>query len=99
MATVGMLYSEQTQRFYGGAKHQENTRDHDQYLDASYIDQFKLLVLPNIAALSDKQCQQIKDYEDRGGSIIATFETSLYNEKGEKRNDFGLRDLLGVSFG
>ena len=30
--------------------------------------------------------------------MFATFETSLYNEKGEKRDDFGLRDLLGVSF-
>jgi len=117
LASVGMLYSEQTQRFYGGEKHQENTRDfdsgmyhaliearvpfemvHDQYLDAVHIDQFKLLILPNIAALSDKQCQQIKDYVDRGGNIMATFETSLFNEKGEKRNDFGLSDLLGVTY-
>ena len=57
-----------------------------------------LLVLPNIAALSDGQCQQIKDYVNRGGSLLATFETSLYNERGEKRDDFGLSDLLGVSF-
>ncbi len=71
---------------------------HDLCLDAGHIDQFKLLILPNIAALSDKQCQQIIDYVDRGGSILATYETSLYNEKGEKRNDFGLSDLLGVSF-
>ena len=117
LASVGMLYSEQTQRFYGGEKHQDNTPDHDtgmyhaliearvpfemvhdQYLDAGHVDQFKLLVLPNIAALSDGQCQQIMDYVARGGSILATFETSLFNEKGEKRNDFGLRDLFGISF-
>ena len=29
MATVGMLYSEQTQRFYGGSAHQDNARAHD----------------------------------------------------------------------
>ncbi len=117
LATVGMLYSEQTQRYYGGETHQNKPGDHDsgmyhaliearvpfemvhdQYLDAGHIDQFKLLVLPNIAALSDGQCQQISDYVDRGGSILATYETSLFNEKGEKRDDFGLRDLLGVSF-
>ena len=57
-------------------------------MNAGHIDHFKLLILPNIAALSESQCQQIKDYVDRGGSIMATFETSLYNEKGEKRNDY-----------
>ena len=117
LASLGMLYSEQTQRFYGGEKHQDNVRDHDSgmyhalieakvpfemvndlYLDAGHVDQFKLLVLPNIAALSDGQCRQIMNYVARGGSILATFETSLFNEKGEKRNDFGLKDLFGVSF-
>lgn len=117
LASVGMLYSEQTQRFYGGSQHQKNVSDfesgmyhalieakvpfemvHDLCLDDKDIDQFRLLVLPNIAALSDKQCKQITAYVERGGSILATFETSLYNEKGEKRRDFGLRDLFGVSF-
>ncbi len=117
LANVGMVYSEQTQRFYGGEDHQESSGDHnlgmyhaliearvpfemvhDQYLDAGHIDQFNLLVLPNIAAFSDKQCQQIRDYVTRGGNLLATFETSLFDEKGEKRNDFGIGDLLGVSF-
>ena len=117
LANVGMVYSEQTQRFYGGEKHQENPRQHEmgmyhaliearipfemvheQYLDAGHIDQFKVLVLPNIAALSDQQCQNIRDYVNRGGSLLATFETSLYNELGEKRSDFGLGDVFGVSF-
>ncbi len=117
LANVGMMYSEQTQRFYGGGKHQDNPGDHDlgmyhaliearvpfemvheQYLDARDIDHFNLLVLPNIAALSDRQCQQIREYVERGGSLLATFETSLYSEKGERRDDFGLKDLFGVSF-
>jgi hypothetical protein len=117
LANVGMVYSEQTQRFYGGEKHQENPRHHEmgmyhaliearipfemvheQYLDAKHIDKFKLLILPNIAALSDQQCHRIREYVNRGGSLLATFETSLYNELGEKRSDFGLGDVFGVSF-
>jgi hypothetical protein len=72
---------------------------HDQLLDAAHIDQFKVLIFPNIAALSSGQCAQIRDYVQRGGSIVATHETSLYDEWGVRRADFGLADLFGASFG
>ena len=71
---------------------------HDRLLDADQIDRFKTLILPNIAALSDDQCRQLRAFVDRGGSLVATYETSLYNEWGERRSDFGLADLFGVSF-
>jgi hypothetical protein len=72
---------------------------HDRLLDAAHIDPFKVLIFPNIAALSIGQCAQIRDYVRRGGSIVATHETSLYDEWGERRADFGLADLFGASFG
>jgi hypothetical protein len=71
---------------------------HDHLLDAAHLNPFKLLILPNIAALSDQQCQQLKEYVRRGGSLLATFETSLYDEWGVQRKDFGLAELLGVSW-
>lgn len=71
---------------------------HEGLLDAAHIGKYKLLLLPNIAALSDAQCGQLREYVRRGGSLVATYETSLYNEWGERRNDFGLADLFGASF-
>jgi hypothetical protein len=71
---------------------------HDRLLDAEDIDRFKVLLLPNIAALSDAQCEQLRAFVRRGGSLLATYETSLYDEWGKQRSDFGLADLFGVSF-
>jgi hypothetical protein len=69
----------------------------DRLLDAEHLQPFKLLILPNIAALSDAQCEQFRQFVQRGGSLIATFETSLYDEQGKQRQDFGLANLFGVS--
>jgi hypothetical protein len=71
----------------------------DRRLTREYVDRYKLLVLPNVAALSDGQCRHLRDYVDRGGSLLATFETSLYDEWGVRRRDLGLADLFGVSYG
>src|SRR5882724_6267113 len=69
---------------------------HDRTLDTG--GRFKLLLLPNIAALSSEQCAQIRRFVENGGSILATYETSLYDENGERRPDFGLADVFGVSW-
>jgi Beta-galactosidase trimerisation domain len=71
---------------------------HDRLLDPAHIAQFKTLILPNIAALSDAQCDALRAFVQNGGSIIATYETSLYDEWGVRRKDFGLADLFGVSW-
>ncbi|MGH9161760.1 MAG: alpha-amylase family protein [Vicinamibacteraceae bacterium] len=69
---------------------------HDRLLDEAHLRPYKLLILPNIAALSDAQCDQLRAFVAGGGSIIATFETSRYDEWGVRRADFGLADLFGA---
>ncbi len=69
---------------------------HEDLLAVSDLDRFKLLILPNSACLSDKQCEQIRQFVRNGGSLIATFESSLYDEWGKRRERFGLGDLFGV---
>jgi len=71
---------------------------HDKLLDESYLAPFRTLVLPNIAALSDTQCAQLQAFVARGGNLVATYETSLYDEWGVRRKDFGLASMFGVSF-
>jgi hypothetical protein len=71
---------------------------HEALLTPERIDRYALLVMANVAALSDAQCAAIRAYVQRGGSVLATFETSLYDEWGGRREDFGLGDLFGVTF-
>lgn len=117
MARVGVVYSEQTDRNYGGKSWQQKSGDHldgfyhnlvenripfdmvnDRLLTPDDLKRFKLLILPNIAALSDTQCKQIQAFVDAGGSVVATFETSLYDEEGNQRPNFGLASLFGVTY-
>lgn len=69
---------------------------HDGLLDAERLRPFKLLVLPNISCLSDRQCHQLREFVRQGGSLLATYQTSLYDEEGNPRKDFGLADLFGA---
>lgn len=71
---------------------------HDGLLDAAHIDKYRTLILPNIAALSELQCRQLEGFVERGGGLVATFETSLYDEWGVRRKDFGLAKLFGATF-
>jgi hypothetical protein len=71
---------------------------HDRLLDAEHLAPFRTLILPNIAALSDAQCAQLRQFVARGGGLVATSETSLDDEWGTRRPDFGLADLLGATW-
>jgi hypothetical protein len=70
----------------------------DRLIDQEYLKPYRLLILPNIAQLSDEQCDLLRKFVENGGSIIATFETSLYDKEGIRRPDFGLADIFGASF-
>jgi len=112
LARVGLVYSQQTAWFHGGQV-EEHTLGwyqalvearipfemvHDRLLDAEHLAAFKSLILPNIAALSDAQCAQLRAFVEGGGGLVATSETSLYDEWGVRRDDFGLGALFGVRF-
>lgn len=69
---------------------------HANLMTKEVLDRFATLVLPNVAALSDAQCDEIRQFVARGGGVVATHETSLYDEWGEQRDQPGLGDLFGV---
>jgi hypothetical protein len=70
---------------------------HDELLDEERLAPFRTLVLPNVEALSDRQCAQLAAFVRRGGGLVATRETSLRDGNGDERRDFGLAEVFGVS--
>jgi hypothetical protein len=68
----------------------------DTGLEPETLAQYSVLVVPNVALMSDKQIAQIKAFVARGGSLFTSFETALYDENGASRADFGFADLYGM---
>jgi hypothetical protein len=58
--------------------------------------QLSVLALPNVGALSNEECGAIRRFSARGGGLVATGASSLFDEWGEARPDFALADLFGA---
>jgi hypothetical protein len=68
----------------------------DEALEKEKLGRYDLIILPNMACLSDEAASGLRAFVRDGGNVLATFETSLYDETGNRRADFALGDLLGV---
>ena len=62
------------------------------------LKQYKVLILPNAACLSDRMNANITRFVQEGGGLVSMHETSIANEFGDLRKDFGLAGVLGVHF-
>jgi hypothetical protein len=67
---------------------------------ADHIDRdggdLSVLILPNLAVMSDEQVAAVRRFVARGGSLVATGDTSLFDQWGDPRPDFALADLFGA---
>lgn len=68
-------------------------------IDAERLQQFRVLALPNVVNLSDAHCAQLRTFVENGGGLVATHETSMCDERGRRRSDFGLASLFGAAYG
>ena len=53
-------------------------------------DSFSVLILPNIGVMTDDQIHSVRRLVSRGGALIATGQTSLFDANGAPRSDFAL---------
>ncbi|MFW6161564.1 MAG: beta-galactosidase trimerization domain-containing protein [Planctomycetota bacterium] len=60
-------------------------------------DEYKVLILPACYALSDIEAERIREFADRGGTVIADFACGLFDQHGKGRARGALDDLFGVT--
>lgn len=70
----------------------------DWNLNPEDLKDYAVLVLPNMACLDDAQATAVRDYVRDGGGLVASLDTSLFNEFGDPRKNFLLADLFGADF-
>jgi Hypothetical glycosyl hydrolase 6/Beta-galactosidase trimerisation domain len=70
---------------------------HEGDLDAAALQKYAAVILPNVAYLDDRQCEQLRAYARNGGGLLATFETGRYDGAGARRPALGLGDIFGVT--
>src|SRR5581483_1609094 len=70
----------------------------DEQLRHDGLSRYKVLFLSNSACLSTKQCDNIRSFVRNGGTLIATYETSLFDEFGRRRESFELADVFGIDY-
>src|SRR5262249_44598234 len=59
---------------------------------------YKVLILANTACLDDRQTAAVKEFVSNGGGLVASLDTSLFDEFGTPRNNFALADVFGVDY-
>ena len=70
----------------------------DDGLTAEGLSGYRVLVLPDSVCLSDAECAAISAWVADGGTLVATYQTSLADEWGDRRDRFGLDEAFGLRY-
>jgi len=60
---------------------------------------YRVIILPGGIDLSDVECQQLRDWVEAGGTLIATGACSSHDQCDRPRDRLGLQDVFGADVG
>ena len=62
------------------------------------LSRYKVIILPEVLMMDEEEVSAFRDYVTSGGRLYASHYTSLLDKDGNKRKDFMLADVFGVSY-
>lgn len=62
------------------------------------ISQYHVLILPNVSCLSAQAKQAIRSFAAKGGGVVGSYETGLYDEHGCRSEKDDFSDLFGIHY-
>jgi hypothetical protein len=70
----------------------------DWNLNRDDLARYQVLILPNTACLDESQAAAIDEFVRKGGGLVASLDTSLFDEFGDPRENFALAETFGVDY-
>ncbi len=67
-------------------------------LKPEILGQFEVLVLPEVTVLSAAQAETIRQWVEKGGTLISSYRCGLLDENHKQRENFALADVFGVDY-
>lgn len=64
----------------------------------SQIDKYQVIVLPDVVVMDEREIEAFRVYVEKGGRLYASADTSLLDANGNRRSNFMLSEVLGVTF-
>jgi hypothetical protein len=68
----------------------------EQFLTDDRLVQYEVLALPNAACLTDDAAGAVRRFVERGGGLVATHGTGLFDQEAHLRDRGALDDVLGI---
>ena len=62
------------------------------------LEKYKVLILPDVCALRDEECEALREYVKNGGNLFASRYASLADCDGNTHENFTLSDVFGVDY-
>ena len=62
------------------------------------LSSYQVIILPSVMMVDQEEIEALKQFVASGGGLYVSKNTSLFTTNGERKNEFLLSDILGVSY-